>query len=109
QTLPRLRRQFPGAGLRIVGKDPPAAVQSLAPLPGVAVTGTVPSMIPHLAAASALAVPLTACGGTRLKILEAFAAGLPVVSTAVGCDGIRATHGEHLLLTDVHGVRDALT
>ena len=47
-----------------------------------------------------LAVPLEAGGGTRLKILEAFAAGLPVVSTPVGCEGLRVAHGEHLIVAD---------
>jgi glycosyltransferase involved in cell wall biosynthesis len=45
-------------------------------------------------------VPLLAASGTRLKILEAWAAGLPVVSTAMGAEGLGAKHGEHLLLAD---------
>jgi glycosyltransferase involved in cell wall biosynthesis len=54
----------------------------------------------YLAEASLLAVALDSGGGTRLKILEAFAAGLPVVSTPVGCEGIEAVHGEHLWVAD---------
>src|SRR5207247_2209260 len=100
EVLPRVRRWFPEARLRVIGKDPPPAVQALAGLPGVEVAGAVPSMLPHLAEAAALAVPLTAGGGTRLKILEAFAAGLPVVSTPVGCEGIRADDGGHLLVAE---------
>src|SRR5262249_9110147 len=72
------------------------------------VTGTVPSLTPHLAEAHVLAVPLESGGGTRLKILEAFAAGLPVVSTAVGCEGIRARDGEHLLVTEREALANAL-
>jgi glycosyltransferase involved in cell wall biosynthesis len=53
---------------------------------------------PFLEGANVLAVPLEAGGGTRLKILEAFAAGLPVVSTPIGAEGIAAEHGEHLVI-----------
>ena len=60
----------------------------------------VPEIGPYLERASLLAVPLDSGGGTRLKILEAFAAGLPVVSTAVGAEGIDARHDEHLLLAE---------
>lgn len=100
EVLPKIRRRFPEIRLRIVGRDPAPEVEALRCLSGVEVTGTVKSMIPHLAEAHALVVPLEAGGGTRLKILEAFAAGLPVVSTPVGCEGLRVEHGEHLLISD---------
>jgi glycosyltransferase involved in cell wall biosynthesis len=100
ELLPKVRRQFPEVRLRIVGRDPTAEVEALRRLSGVEVTGTVKSIIPHLAEAHALLVPLEAGGGTRLKILEAFAAGLPVISTPVGCEGLRVTHGEHLFVAD---------
>jgi glycosyltransferase involved in cell wall biosynthesis len=95
-VLPQVQECFPDAGLRVVGKDPAAEVRALAALPGVEVTGGVPDVIPHLREASVLAVPLESGGGTRLKILEAFAAGLPVVSTPIGCEGLRVVHGHHL-------------
>lgn len=94
-VMPSLRRQCPNARLLIVGREPPAGVRALATEPGVEVTGTVPDVKPYLARAALLAVPLDAGGGTRLKLLEAFAAGLPVVSTAVGAEGIAATPGVH--------------
>ncbi|HEY7425432.1 MAG TPA: glycosyltransferase family 4 protein [Gemmataceae bacterium] len=100
ELLPKVRRQFPDIRLRIVGRNPTTEVEALRHLAGVEVTGTVESMIPHLEEAHALVVPLEAGGGTRLKILEAFAAGLPVVSTPVGCEGLGVTHGEHLLVAD---------
>jgi glycosyltransferase involved in cell wall biosynthesis len=99
-VLPQVRAQIPGCRLRIVGRDPGPAVRALANEPGVEVAGRVAEMIPHLAEAHALAVPLEAGGGTRLKILEAFAAGLPVVSTPIGCEGIDATSGEHLIVAE---------
>lgn len=48
-----------------------------------------------------LAVPLQSGGGTRLKILEAFAAGVPVVSTPIGCEGIDAINGSHIAIADL--------
>ena len=88
RVLPRVRASVPGrAALLVVGRDPTTAIKALGLRPGVEVTGSVPDVIPYLREASVLAVPLEAGGGTRLKILEAFAAGLPVVSTPVGCEG----------------------
>jgi len=59
--------------------------------------------------ASVLAVPLETGGGTRIKILESFAAGVPVVSTPIGCEGINGRHGEHLLVASREQFADALT
>jgi polysaccharide biosynthesis protein PslH len=92
--FPHVRAKLPNAELLLVGKDPAPEVRAFATQPGVMVTGSVPSIRPYLERASLLAVPLDSGGGTRLKILEAFAAGLPVVSTAVGAEGIDATANE---------------
>jgi glycosyltransferase involved in cell wall biosynthesis len=96
-VLPALRARVPGATLLIVGRDPPADLLALNGAPGIEVASNVPDVKPYLARASALAVPLDAGGGTRLKILEAFAAGLPVISTAVGAEGIDAQPGAHFV------------
>ncbi len=96
-TLPQLRQQIPDARVVIVGRDPPRELLALHGQPGVEVTGGVPDVKPFFGSAALLAVPLDAGGGTRLKILEAFAAGLPVVSTAVGAEGIDAIPGTHFL------------
>lgn len=100
RVMPELRAKHPNARLLVVGRQPGPEVQSLAALPGVEVHADVPEIGPYLERASLLAVPLDSGGGTRLKILEAFAAGLPVVSTAVGAEGIDARHDEHLLLAE---------
>jgi glycosyltransferase involved in cell wall biosynthesis len=101
EVLPLVRRRVPGARLLIVGKNPPAELLALAEGGnGVQIAGNVPDVVPYFLDADVLAVPLETGGGTRLKILEAFAAGLPVVSTPVGCEGIDATDGEHLVVAD---------
>ena len=99
-VLPEIRRRLPGARFAIVGADPPPDVTSLAALPGVTVAGTVPDVRPWLAQAGTVVVPLRAGGGTRLKILEAFAAGRPVVATTLGAAGLDVRDGQHLLIAD---------
>jgi glycosyltransferase involved in cell wall biosynthesis len=108
EVLPRVQAHFPSVRLRIVGKDPAAEVKALTRLPGVEIMATVPSMLPQLRDAHVLAVPLTAGGGTRLKILEAFAAGLPVVSTPLGCEGLPVAHGEHLLIVEPEAFAESI-
>ena len=93
-VFPALSQRVPGVSLLIVGRDPPADVRALHGGP-ISVTGAVADVRPYLARASVLAVPLESGGGTRLKILEAFAAGLPVVSTRVGAEGLAAEGGRH--------------
>lgn len=94
--MPAVRAKFPDARLRIVGRDPTPALVRLNDLPSVEVLGAVPDMLPELLAAQILAVPLESAGGTRLKILEAFAAGLPVISTPVGAEGLQVANGREL-------------
>lgn len=100
EVLPALRARIPDATLLVVGRDPPADLLALNGTPGIEVTGGVPDVKPYLLRASVLAVPLDAGGGTRLKILEAFAAGLPVISTAVGAEGIACEPGTHFALAE---------
>jgi sugar transferase (PEP-CTERM/EpsH1 system associated) len=100
---PLIRAQVPDATWAIVGSQPPAEVQRLATLPGVSVTGAVADVRPYLASASVAIAPLRIGGGTRLKILEAFATGTPVVSTSVGCEGLAVTAGAQLLVEDEPG------
>jgi glycosyltransferase involved in cell wall biosynthesis len=102
EILPVLRAQHgPGDrwSLDIVGQSPPPSVQALAG-PRVRVTGIVDDVRPYAHEAEMFIVPLRIGGGSRLKILEAFALGVPVVSTTVGCEGLDATDGEQLLIAD---------
>jgi glycosyltransferase involved in cell wall biosynthesis len=108
-VLPRVRRRIPAARLRVVGADPTPEVRALAALPGVEVTGRVEDITPYLSDAHVLAVPLEAGGGTRLKILEAFAAGLPVVATPVAAEGLAVITDYHLSIVDRERFADAVT
>jgi glycosyltransferase involved in cell wall biosynthesis len=100
RVFPAVLQRFPAARLRIIGRDPAPEVTALSSLPGVEVLGRVADMVPHLEQAHCLAVPLDAGGGTRLKILEAFAAGVPVVSTSVGLEGIAAVPGREAVVAE---------
>ena len=100
EVLPLIRRDEPGATLSIVGRAPTPAVNRLGAEPGVEVTGPVDDVRPHMAAGSVYVVPLRIGGGTRLKIFEAMAMGLPVVSTTVGAEGLPLTPDEHVRIAD---------
>ncbi len=101
EVLPLLLRRKPDCTIAIVGRRPPRSVQQLAEqYPGVQVTGTVPDVRPWLWSAKVSIVPLRIGGGTRLKIFEAMAAGIPVVSTAVGAEGLGARDGETIRIAD---------
>lgn len=100
EVLPLVHAVRPEARLRIVGAGAPGTVTSLAARPGVEVVGPVDDVTGELAGAAACIVPLLAGSGTRLKALEAFAAGRPVISTSIGVEGIPAQHGRHLLVGD---------
>jgi glycosyltransferase involved in cell wall biosynthesis len=97
---PRLCSRLPGVTLTIVGASPAPAVLALRGGPGIEVTGTVPDVRPYYREALAAIVPLRTGGGTRLKILEAMAAGVPVVSTPLGAEGLDVTPGENIILAD---------
>lgn len=100
EVLPRIRRVEPEFRLTIVGANPVGEVVALDGSDGVRVTGRVPDTRPYLRGAAVAVVPLRAGSGTRLKILEAFALGCAVVSTAIGCEGIDVEPGRHLLVAD---------
>ncbi|WP_051276121.1 glycosyltransferase family 4 protein [Desulfovirgula thermocuniculi] len=96
EIFPAVREVLPDAELLVVGKEPPPEVVALGSLPGVKVVGYVPDLRPYLAQASLVVVPLRFGTGIRNKILEAFAAGRPVVSTPLGCEGLEVRPGVHL-------------
>ena len=67
---------------------------------GIDVTGYVEDVRPYLRDAACFIVPLRVGGGTRLKILDAWAMGKAIVSTSVGCEGLAAVDGENILIRD---------
>jgi glycosyltransferase involved in cell wall biosynthesis len=95
---PRIRERFAGITLTIVGANPVPAVAASRSVAGIEVTGTVPDVRPYYARALAAVVPLRTGGGTRLKILEAMAAGVPVISTPLGAEGLAVTEDRDILL-----------
>jgi glycosyltransferase involved in cell wall biosynthesis len=99
-VLPRLART--DATVEIVGSNPRPAVRRAAERSSlqVEVLGHVPSTEPHFAAARMLVVPLRFGGGTRLKILEALARGVPVVSTPLGCEGLGLVHERDVIVAE---------
>jgi glycosyltransferase involved in cell wall biosynthesis len=94
---PRVAEAYPEARFKIIGGSPPRSLQLLSG-PRVELTGFVPDLRPHLAAAAAVVVPLRMGGGTRLKIVEAMAMGKAIVSTTLGAEGIEAIPGRHLFI-----------
>lgn len=97
-VLPRLQAQRPAVKLTIVGADPPASVRRLARRQGVTVTGSVPDVRPFLQRATVMVAPLNIARGTQNKILEAMAAGVPVVASAVAAGGVDARSPDHFLV-----------
>ncbi len=96
-----LRNTRPDVTYDIVGARPPRLLQQLADgMPGVHVHGYVADANPFWTSATALVVPLLSGGGVRVKILEAMAMGVPVISTSIGCEGLAVRHEEHLLIAD---------
>ena len=95
---PHVRQRIPRARLAIVGRSPTAAILALRKLPGVYVTGTVPSVDRFLRATNVVICPLRGGGGTKLKVLEAMAYGLPVISTPEGVRGLDVIDGHHVFI-----------
>jgi glycosyltransferase involved in cell wall biosynthesis len=100
EVWPILRERWPGLVWRLIGKNPEAVRKFTSGDTRIQTQGPVDDAIRELARAKVAVVPVLAGSGTRLKILEAWAAGLPVVSTTLGAEGLGARDGEDLLLAD---------
>ena len=96
---PAVRAVRPQAILHIVGRNPSQALLKRSDQQ-VTVVGSVPDVREHVAEASAFVVPLFAGGGTRLKVLEAMAMRVPIVSTSTGIEGIECIDGKHVLIAE---------
>ncbi len=106
---PEVSRRVPGARLTIIGKSPPQNLLRLKTSTtrsngqretSVEITGYVDNPVPYLEETAVFVVPLLAGGGMRVKIVEAWSRGLPIVSTPIGAEGVDTRHGENILLAD---------
>jgi glycosyltransferase involved in cell wall biosynthesis len=110
QVWPLVQQQVPHATFTIAGKNPPPSIQALATSdfqpsnlnlePKIHVTGYVPDPQPYLENAAVFIVPLFSGSGMRVKIVDAWRWGLPVVSTSIGAEGIQYQDGENILIAD---------
>lgn len=102
EVFPLIRSKVPGVKLTIIGKNPPADFLKLAEDASnrIQVTGFVPELDPYFAESALAVIPVRAGGGMRVRILEAFARAMPVVTTTVGLEGIEAVPGQDVLVAD---------
>ncbi len=115
-VFPLIQRRIPDVRLTIAGDGAWAAWPDVATQPAATATGFVEDIRPYLARCAVSIVPILSGSGTRIKILDSLAAGIPVVSTTLGCEGIAVRAGEHVLIADspaafaaavVHVLQDA--
>jgi glycosyltransferase involved in cell wall biosynthesis len=99
-VFPKIKNNIPEAKFFIVGKEPPRNIVELGKIEGIIVTGEVDDIRSYTANADAAVIPLKVGGGTRLKILEAMAMGIPVVSTSLGAEGLDAVNDENIIIAD---------
>lgn len=100
EIFPKIKRERPDATLCVVGARPTQEILALGTDPSVTVTGLVPDTRPYAETCGVFIVPLRSGSGMRVKILNALAMGVPIVSTTVGAEGIEVTDGENILLAD---------
>jgi glycosyltransferase involved in cell wall biosynthesis len=100
RILPEVQAAVPGATFHMVGPTVPPVVAELGGRPDVVLHGLVDDPGEQLRRASVVVSPTRFGGGTRVKILEAFAHRLPVVATSMGAEGLDVRDGEHLLVRD---------
>jgi glycosyltransferase involved in cell wall biosynthesis len=101
EAWPQVKALVPAATFTIAGKRPPESLRRLAEAAGsVSLAGYVPDPQPYLENCAAFIVPLHSGSGMRVKIVEAWARGLPVVSTTVGAEGLEYRDGENILIAD---------
>ena len=100
RVWPTLRARLPGLKLILIGRNAEDARPAVGNAEGIEFTGYVPDALPWIAKAKVAIAPLLAGSGTRLKILEAWAAQVPVVATSIAAEGLAAKPGRDLLIED---------
>ncbi len=97
---PGILAQHPDLRFVVAGRNPAPEVLALAKSPRIEITGTVDDVRPWYRSAFVVVVPIRTGSGTRLKILEALAAGVPVVSTRLGAEGLDVTDGANIIFAE---------
>jgi len=103
EVWPRVLEQVPDARLTVIGKNPPLQISNLksqSAIRNIEVTGYVEDPTPYLAETAAFIVPLHSAGGMRVKILDGWCWGVPIVSTSIGAEGIVIRDGDNILIAD---------
>lgn len=101
EILPAIRAHVAvSVSLDIVGRRPPEWIKNYSSIPGVAIHADVQSLVPHYESADIVVVPITFGGGTRIKIIEAFGYGRPVVTTRIGAEGLSVQDRRQLLFAE---------
>jgi glycosyltransferase involved in cell wall biosynthesis len=98
EVWPAIRQALPGATWAIVGQKPHARLEGLGQMDGVTVTGWVERVQPYLAGGTLFLMPFRVGSGTRLKLIEAMAAGKAIVSTPIGAEGFPVQHKREIYL-----------
>jgi glycosyltransferase involved in cell wall biosynthesis len=99
--FPLVRKRHPRSSLHVVGENPPASLRKSA-TDGVIVTGRVPDLIPFVERAAVVVAPIRFGGGMRVKVLEALAAGRPVVASSLAVEGLGVSDGDQLLIAETN-------
>jgi glycosyltransferase involved in cell wall biosynthesis len=101
EVLPRVRRREPGVELRLAGARPAPSLRRASTASGVELVDTPPDLVSELRQSAVAVLPMFSGSGIKNKVLEAFSVGLPVVTNAIGIDGVvGARAGEHFLLAE---------
>jgi len=101
RLFPEIRRVHPDAELHLVGRNPDPRLRCLSrSSSGITVTGAVEDMVPYLHAATVYVAPHFTGAGTRTKLLEAMAAGVAIVTTSIGIEGIDASHDQEVVIAN---------
>lgn len=98
---PQLKAIRSDIRLAVVGNNPPARLKTMAERdPSISVTGFVADVRPYFERAAAVVAPLRDGGGTRIKILDAWSMGMPIVATTIATEGLSAQPDDNLLIAD---------
>jgi polysaccharide biosynthesis protein PslH len=100
EIFPEIVRAIPNVHLTVVGRSYESITARVGHPPGVTFAGHVRDIEPYFSRCRVMVVPLRSGSGMRVKILDALARGVPTVTTSIGCEGIDAEPGKHLLVAD---------